>query len=160
MNNLGLVRDDIYHILENLGDRRGISEIVDSIHDEVCEDIKECADENFSEDDTRMAIRRLMQKRLVKSTKYVLLTSFFDMNDYDDGINIIGVYDTEEQAEEALRNKAFDYMEEFFSYDESADVGDELQQDFERHLRSDGAWMHFSELNECQFMLQIQELNF
>lgn len=60
----GIAFEDIYEILKNLGERKEVSPIAESILDDVVVDIMESADEDFSPDDTRIAMRRVLYKRL------------------------------------------------------------------------------------------------
>ena len=60
----GIAFEDICEILKNLGERREVSPIAENILDDVVVDIMTSADEDFSQDDTRIATRRVLYKRL------------------------------------------------------------------------------------------------
>ena len=60
----GIAFEDICEILKNLGERREVSPIAENILDDVVVDIMTSADEDFSQDDTRIAMRRVLYKRL------------------------------------------------------------------------------------------------
>ena len=60
----GIAFEDICEILKNLGERKQVSPIAENILDDVVVDIMTSADEDFSQDDTRIAMRRVLYKRL------------------------------------------------------------------------------------------------
>lgn len=60
----GIAFEDICEILKNLGERKEVSPIAENILDDVVVDIMTSADEDFSQDDTRIAMRRVLYKRL------------------------------------------------------------------------------------------------
>ena len=60
----GIAFEDICEILKNLGERKEVSPIAENILDDVVVDIMASADEDFSPDDTRIAMRRVLYKRL------------------------------------------------------------------------------------------------
>lgn len=60
----GIAFEDICEILKNLGERKEVSHIAENILDDVVVDIMTSADEDFSQDDTRIAMRRVLYKRL------------------------------------------------------------------------------------------------